>query len=384
ISPAELRMKNAVEGDYTTINDLEITSCGLRECVEKALEMSGYEDKRGKLPFGRGIGLGLGSFVSGAGYPIIRGDSPHSACSLRVGEDGERVFLYTGASEIGQGSDTALCQIAAEALGISYDRLTVISSDSALTPTDLGSYSSRVTFMAGNAVIDAARKINHQLADFWRECVSDRAESVSCKQNIFSDSQTNMKFSELATRFFREKGPLIAAGIYNPPKLGGKFKGAAVGTSPAYSFCAMAAEVDVDTETGFVAVTRVFAAHDSGTVINPLTFHGQVEGSIVMGVGETLMEGVEHENGILRNPNFHDYLIPTISDAPEILSATVPVRDPNGPFGAKEVGEGSILPVMGAIANAIDDAVGARVKTLPITAEKVFRAMQEARGDLSD
>jgi 4-hydroxybenzoyl-CoA reductase subunit alpha len=380
ISPADLRLKNTVESDYTTINDLRVTSCGLDDCLEKALDMSDFKNKHRKLPTGKGIGIGLGSFVSGAGYPIIRGDLPHSSCSIRVGEDGERVFLYTGASEIGQGSDTVLCQIAAEELGISYDRVTVFSSDSAVTPTDLGTYSSRVTFMAGNAVIDAAKKIKAQLSEFWRSELHQDAVDVSFKKNVVSDSKNSSPFSEIATKFFRLKGPLISAGIYNPPNLGGKYKGAAVGTSPAYSFCAMAAEVDVDVDTGEVKVTKVYAAHDSGTVINPVTFHGQVEGSIIMGVGETLMEGVTHNNGILLNPNFHDYLIPTIADAPEVESVTVPVRDPNGPFGAKEVGEGSILPVMGAIANAIEDACGARVKTLPITAEKVLNAMREAKG----
>ncbi|HSG98546.1 MAG TPA: molybdopterin cofactor-binding domain-containing protein, partial [candidate division Zixibacteria bacterium] len=349
ISPAELRLKNIVESNYTTINELRVTSCGLEDCLKLIVEKSDYETKRRSLPYGKGIGIGLGSFVSGAGYPIIRGDLPHSSCSMRVGEDGERVFLYTGASEIGQGSDTVLCQIAAEALGISYDRVTVISSDSALTPTDLGTYSSRVTFMAGNAVIDAAKKITAQLIEYWKQRVNPAAKEVTCRKNVFSDGAGDMSFSELATRFFRENGPLISAGIYNPPQLGGAYKGAAVGTSPAYSFCAMAAEVDVDVETGQVKVTKVYAAHDSGTVINPVTFHGQVEGSIIMGVGETLMEGVTHNAGKLRNPNFHDYLIPTLADTPLIESTTVPVRDPNGPFGAKEVGEGSIIPVMGAI-----------------------------------
>lgn len=376
ISPLEIRRQNLVESDYTTINDLRVTSCGLADCLEKAAEMSGYNDKHRKLPFGHGVGVGLGSFVSGAGYPIIRGDFPHSACSIRIGEDGKRAFLHTGASEIGQGSDTVLCQIAAEALGIAYDDMTIFSSDSAITPTDLGSYSSRVTFMAGNAVIDAAKGIKKQLTEFWKETVADNSNEVTFKSGQVSDGETTLLFSELSHKFFRRKGPLQAAGIYNPPKLGGKFKGAAVGTSPAYSFCAMVAEVDVDPDTGVVRVKKVWAAHDSGTVINPVTFHGQVEGSISMGVGETLMESVEQKDGHLRNPNFHDYLLPTVADMPEIFSTTVPVRDPNGPFGAKEVGEGSILPVMGAIANAIEDAVGARVMSLPITAEKVLAAMK--------
>ncbi len=376
ISPIELRRRNLVYENYKTINELQVTSCGLEDCLDEAVEMSNFESKFGKLPFGKGIGVGLGSFVSGAGYPIIRGDFPHSACNIRVGEDGERVFLYTGASEIGQGSDTVLSQIAAEALGIDYERVTIFSSDSAITPTDLGSYSSRVTFMAGNAVIDAGEDIKRILTKFWKEQVSADATELKFKRNIVSDGTTEMSFAELTLKYFRRRGPLIGIGTYNPPKLGGAYKGAAVGTSPAYSFCAMVAEVTVDPKTGVVTVDDVYAAHDSGTVINPITFHGQVEGSIVMGVGETLMESVEQKDGYLRNPNFHDYILPTIADIPRIHSTTVDVVDPNGPFGAKEVGEGSILPVMGAIANAIDDAVGARVMSLPITAEKVLNAIK--------
>jgi 4-hydroxybenzoyl-CoA reductase subunit alpha len=379
ISPVEIRERNIVEENYTTINELRITSCGLDQCLRKVAEISKFDRKFRQLPEGKGIGIGLGSFVSGAGYPIIRGDFPHSACAIRVGEDGQRVFLYSGASEIGQGSDTVLCQIAAEEIGIAYEDVTIFSSDSAITPTDLGTYASRVTFMAGNAVIDAARGVKRQLTEFWSETMGPVSGELRFSKGNVSDGSTTVPFSELATKFFRSKGPLMSSGIYNPPKLGGSFKGAAVGTSPAYSFCAMVAEVDVDTETGEVTVEHVHAAHDSGTVINPITFHGQVEGSITMGLGETLMESVEHIDGHIRNPNFHDYLIPTIADIPEIHSVTVPVRDPNGPFGAKEVGEGSILPVMGAIANAIEDAVGARITTLPITAEKVLWAMKAAK-----
>lgn len=372
LSPATIRAKNLVESDFVTVNQQQITSCGLKECLDKVVRISGYHEKHGKLPHGKGVGLGLGSFVSGAGYPIIRGDYPHSACSMRVAEDGKRVYVYSGASEIGQGSDTILCQIAAEELGLPYEQVSILSSDTAVTPTDLGSYSSRVTFMAGNAVIAAAKEIKARLEAFWADAVGP----LVFKNATVSDGKTTLSFAELSEKYFRTLGPLTATGIYNPPTLGGGHKGAAVGTSPAYSFCAMVVEVDVDVETGQVTVEHVHAVHDSGTVINPINFHGQVEGSIVMGIGESLMEKVEHIDGHLRNPNFHDYILPTIADIPRISSHTVDIRDPNGPFGAKEVGEGSILPVMGAVANAIEDAVGARVMELPITAERIFYAMK--------
>ena len=379
MSPIRIRDKNLVEKDYLTLNDLQITSCELKACLDKAVEATDFDKKCGKLPFGKGVGISLGSFVSGAGYPIIRGDYPQSACSIRVGEDGEKVFLYAGTSEIGQGSDTVLCQMVAEELGLDYQRVTILHADSAVTPTDLGSYASRVTFMAGNAAVDAAKKIKSQLGEFWIEKHGNPAHQLSFSRNNISDGDRTLSFSEMATKYFRKKGPLIASGMYNTPKLGGNYKGATVGTSPAYSFGAMVAEVDVDPETGAVTVEKVTAVHDSGTVINPVTLAGQVEGSIVMGLGETLMENIEHENGQLRNPNFHDYLIPTIADVPEIVTISVPGPDPNGPFGAKEVGEGSILPVMGAIANAIDDAVGVRVTSLPITANKIFEALRASK-----
>ncbi|MEW6365882.1 MAG: molybdopterin-dependent oxidoreductase [Acidobacteriota bacterium] len=375
LDPIAVRMKNLMPAGYKTVNDLQITSCGIKECLDEAVKLSAFDDKYGKLPYGRGIGIGLGCFISGAGYPIIRGDLPHSACTIRVADDGERVFLYTGAPEIGQGSDTVLCQIAAEELGIEYERVSIISSDSAVTPKDLGAYASRITFMAGNATVDAARKVKATIEEFWAESVGKPAGPLVFRRGNVSDGQTAMPFAEIAARRFAKKGGIVATGCYSPPKLGGSFKGAAVGTSPAYSFCAVVAEVRVDTGTGRVTVDRMCAVHDSGTVINPLTFRGQVEGSLVMGMGEALMEEVLHSEGRLVNPTFHDYLIPTIADSFPIVSASVPIRDPNGPFGAKEVGEGTILPVMGAIANAIDDAVGVRIKSLPITAEKVLRAM---------
>jgi 4-hydroxybenzoyl-CoA reductase subunit alpha len=377
LDPAQIRRINLIPPGHTTVNDLHITSCGIDECLETIVRVSDYKNKAEKLEYGKGIGLGLGCFISGAGDPIVRGDLPHSACTIQVLEDGKRAVVYTGAPEIGQGSDTILCQIVAEALGLNYDDVSIISSDSAVTPKDLGAYASRVTFMAGNAAVDAADKIKKRFTEFWTKEIGKPAGELVFKGCMVSDGKTALNFSELAVMYHSKHGPMSATGSYSTPKLGGKHKGASVGTSPAYSFCAVAAEVDVDIETGKVRVIRFHAAHDSGTVINPITFHGQVEGALVMGLGETLMEEVVQQDGRLRNANFHDYLIPTIADSPEIHCYTVPVKDPNGPFGAKEVGEGTILPVMGALANAVQDAVGVRIKELPITAEKVYLAMQK-------
>ncbi len=380
LDPVQIRRRNLIEPGYVTVNQLRITSCGVRECLDEVVRLSGFDRKHGRLPFGRGIGLALGCFISGAGGPIVRGDVPHSMATIRVAEDGRRAWVLTGAPDIGQGSDTILCQIAAEALGLPYERVSILSADTAVAPKDLGAYASRITFMAGNATLQAARGIRRRLGRAWREVTGRPARRLRYRDGTVTDGEVTVPFEELAVAYQRRHGPLVATGSYSPPKLGGSFKGASVGTSPAYSFCAVAAEVTVDPETGAVRVERFWAAHDSGTVINPATFHGQVEGALVMGMGEALFEKVEHVGGALRNPNLHDYLLPTAADAPEIVSVTVPVRDPEGPFGAKEVGEGAILPVMGAIANAVEDAVGVRVRELPITAEAVWRGLRGGEG----
>jgi 4-hydroxybenzoyl-CoA reductase subunit alpha len=380
LRPDEIRRRNLIEAGHRTVNDLQITSCGMHECLERVVEISRFREKYGKLPFGEGIGLGLGCFISGAAYPIVRGDTPHSSCVIRISEDGQRAFLYTGAPDIGQGSDTVLCQIVAEALGLAYEQVSIISADTALTPADLGAYASRITFMAGNAALAAAEDIKSKLAEFCRRHYGIVAGKLQFRKGTLSDGKHQFEFSQLAREFFQREGPLVGKGMYNPPKLGGTFKGAAVGPSPAYSFCAAAVEVWVDAETGRVRVKDVYVAHDSGTVINPATFQGQVEGAIVMGLGEALYEEIHHQQGNLLNPNFHDYVLPTVADIPRIRTVTVPVKDPSGPFGAKEVGEGTILPIMGAIANAVEDAVGVRIKSLPITAEKVLTALKEKHG----
>jgi len=375
MDPATLRLRNLFEPGYRTVNDFDITSCGVKECLETAVGLSGYREKHGKLPYGRGIGLALGCFISGAGYPIIRGHAPHSMCTIRATEDGSSVTVYAGAPEIGQGSDTVLCQMVAEVLGLPYERVSIYSSDTAMAPADFGAYASRLTFMAGNAAVEAASRLREAIAEQFLKMTGAKAERF--EEGRIRGGGHDLSFAELVTARTRASGELVATGSYTPPKLGGTFKGAAVGTTPAYSFGAVVAEVSVDPETGKTHVERFTTAHDSGTIINPLTFHGQVEGSLVMGLGETLFEQVLHRRGKILNPNFHDYLLPTTADVPEVVCTSVPVRDPGGPFGAKEVGEGTIIPVMGAIANAIEDAVGVRVRRLPITDEAVHRLIQE-------
>jgi 4-hydroxybenzoyl-CoA reductase alpha subunit len=383
MDPLELRRRNALRANEKTVNDLQITSCEFGQCLDLVEQKSGWKEKRGKLPPGKGIGAACGSFISGAGYPIYRSEFPHSSALVRWGEDGRTATVLTGAPDIGQGSDTVLCQMAAQELGLSYDEVAIISSDSAVTPTDLGAYASRITYMAGNAVrsaaADARRQVFEVLSDEW----SAPVEKLKLKGGTVSmeGGSKSTSIQDAAALAFSRKGPIVGRGEYAPPPLGGTFKGAAIGTSPAYSFCAQVAEVEVDLETGKVRVTNFYDAHDCGTVINPMALHGQVEGSLVMGMGESLFEEVVHREGHIVNPNLHDYLIPTAMDVPKVHSLIAKSHDPGGPFGAKEVGEGAALPVMGAVANAVADAIGVRINDLPITPEKILRALGKIGSD---
>jgi 4-hydroxybenzoyl-CoA reductase subunit alpha len=380
LDPIEIRLRNAMTPNTRTCNALDISSCEFTATLQRARDTSKWIEKKGKLPRGRGIGVGCGGFVSGAGYPIYRSDFPHSNAVIRVHEDGTGVSLHIAAAEIGQGSDTVLVQIAAEELGVPYEWVWLADCDTTTSPLDLGSYSSRVTLMAGHAVQRAAAKVRAQvLVVAATELSRDVASLVATGGRIFAkdDPAVEMDWAAAARLAFSRQGPVVGTGSYQPPKnLGGDFKGGAVGTSPAYSFSTAVAEVTVDLETGQISVDRVTDFSDAGTVINPITFHGQVEGSIVMGLGETLLEDTLFDaKGRPMNPNLHDYLIPTMYEIPEIHTAAVESFEPNGPFGAKEVGEGSLLPVLGAIANAIYDACGVRVTELPITPEKILRGL---------
>ncbi|MCW8823884.1 MAG: molybdopterin-dependent oxidoreductase [Ignavibacteriaceae bacterium] len=377
----DIRLKNAMEPETRTCNDLDIHSCEFKACLEKVRIKSGWDKKKGKLPKGRGIGIGCGGFVSGAGYPIYRSKFPHSNAIIKVQEDGSKAVLFVGDADIGQGSDTVLAQAAAEAMGISFDRMSVVSADSDITPIGFGAYSSRVTLMGGNASKMAGEEVKKQILSIASEMMNIDAENLDAQNNMIFEKTNPDNFvpwDVAATNFFSKHGPLVGKGHYSPPEgLGGNYKGAAVGTSPAFSFSASVCEVEVDVETGKVKVLNFWDAHDCGTAINPMAVEGQVEGAVVMGMSETLLEDeVFDSNGKMRNPDLHNYLIATSADIPDIDSTIVDSYEPAGPFGAKEVGEGATLPVLGAIANAVADAIGVRIYELPITPERVLNAIR--------
>lgn len=400
IDPIEIRLRNAMDSEAFTRNELYIRSCEFKKTLEEARKKSGWGTKYGKLPPGKGIGIGCGGFVSGAGYAIYRGQVqrssekkeesfvkkstfPHSNAIVKISEDGTAAVLLIQAAEIGQGALTVLSQMCAETLGISLHRVRIRSEDSDISPLDLGAYSSRTTLMGGNAAImashDVLKKLFAHIAAKW----GCDAQDLEAKDNLIFQKKNKtmaMEWAEAARMYFNANGPLVGTGWYKPPEgMGGDYKGAAVGTSPAYSFGSSVCECSVDLETGKVRIEKFTDYHDCGTPINPQAVHGQVEGAIVMGSGETIMEEVLYDRkGKILNPNLHDYLLMTIKDAPEIFSGLVDSYEPEGPFGAKEVGEGATLPVLAAVAHAIANATGVWIKELPITAEKIVKALRKS------
>jgi len=399
IDPIDIRQRNAMEANMRTCNDLYVGSCEFKATLKEVAEKSEWKKKYGKLPPGRGIGIGCGGFVSGAAYSIYRGQVqrtsekepepflkkatfPHSNAIIKISEDGTAAVLLILAAEIGQGAATVLSQICAETLGISLHRVRIRSEDSDISPLDLGAYSSRTTLMGGNAVAMAGKEVLGKLflevSRMWN-CAPEQLEARNNRIYHKEDQTKTMEWAEAARKYFNQNGPLVGKGWYKPPEgLGGDFKGAAVGTSPAYSFGSSVCECEVDLETGKVKIRKFTGFHDCGTPINPQAVHGQTEGAVVMGAGETLMEEVVYdEKGNILNPNLHDYLLMTIKDAPEIFSGIVESYEPEGPYGAKEIGEGSILPVLPALAHAIAHATGVWIKDLPITPEKILRALKK-------
>ena len=464
IDSAEIRRRNLLQPPCITVNGLRVQSYGLPECIEKVIGGSGWKERKGKLPKGRGLGLACSHYVSGAANSIIRSDMPHSTVNIKIDRDGG-VVVYTGASEIGQGSDTMTAQIAAEVLGCSLSRVKVVAADTDLTPIDIGSYSSRVTFMAGNATLRTAEQVKKQIASaaakkmgcgpgelvFRNDVVSrngslsphpvdslhslgagsvtkdvtrmghpDESQSPhpveksatrvgqpsmdlptradgpsvsgrvegqilrgSLQQKRKEDEipRESMSFEEAVVAAIDFHGALTGTGSYAPPleARGGKHEGGGVGPSPAYSYSAQVAEVSVDEETGEVTAHKVWAAHDCGRALNPVAVEGQVIGSVWMGMGQALTEEMVWKDGLLMNPGLLEYRSPSSVESPEVVPFIVESIDPEGPFGAKECSEGALAATIPAIANAIYDAVGVRLRESPFTPERVLAALRAKR-----
>ena len=386
IDKIEMRKINARKSDTITINGFGIQSCHLDECIDKIHEVTDWDKKRAEgLPKNHGLGVATGAFVSGAGYPMYRNDLPQSSCMIRVNEDGTAATLYTMSVDIGQGSDTVYCQMAAEAMGYRYENMKIVSGDTETTPHDFGAYSSRQTLMGGWACKRAGEDIKAKILETAGFMMHLPPEDLMCEDGkIYSMSRPKaepLTFEEVARKYFIIKGPLVGTGVYSVPRLGGYFKGAAVATSPAYSFCTQAAEVAVDEETGQVDVLHAWDVHDAGQIINPNLMKGQVHGAFTMGLSEAISEEVLFDaEGRLMNPDLANYRVLTSKDMCQFSNYLIDAADePAGPWGVKEVGEGANNPTLGAIRNAIMDATGVSVSTLPITAEKVWRALKEQK-----
>jgi 4-hydroxybenzoyl-CoA reductase subunit alpha len=388
MDPIDFRRRNFIGSDTRTINELRITSNGFLECLDSVERASGWADKFRKMPFGRGLGVAGSTYISGTNYPIYPNEMPQSGVQMQIDRSG-RVAVFSGASEIGQGCDSVVAYIAAEELGVPLDYVRVMRGDTDFTPVDLGAYSSRVTFMVGNAAIDAARKLRALVQEAVAEAWEVEAGEVRLAGGLAlwaPDTERQMPVREAFNLAEAKFGTLGATGWYNTPKdVHGEYRGGTIGASPAYSFTAHVAEVDVDVETGVVDVRKIWVAHDCGRALNPVLVEGQMEGSAYMGFAEAIMEehvfkDAEHGRAGLHNaPSLLDYRIPTSLDTPELEALIVESIDPEGPYGAKEAGEGPLHPSIPAIANAIYDAIGVRMDRLPFSAPNVWRRVEEAR-----
>ncbi len=378
LDPVEIRHKNAVEKGYYTPSRIHYASCGLKECIEKASEQADWKGKYKKLPPYKGIGIGCG-LIRAAGKGMLFHDT--SAAAINVKEDG-KAALFIGLPDMGQGSHTAMAIIAAETLGIMAEDITVISGDTDVTPFDMGAIAQRGTFTTGNAVISAcldARKQIAKTAAAELEC--DESSLVFSNRNIFKEDnpETTVSFEDAVygTLHSDEGRYVMGRGFYNPdteivfdePFIGSP--------SPAYSFGAQIAEVEVSPETGAVKLLKMTVAHDVGCAINPLAIEGQMDGQVYSGMGQTLYEECVMEDGMVMNPSLLEYKLPRIYEIPDIEHIIVEATDPYGPYGAKEVGQGPIQCTTQAIANAVSNAIGCPIKELPITPEKVLRAIRQ-------
>jgi CO/xanthine dehydrogenase Mo-binding subunit len=317
-------------------------------------------------------------------YPIgFTVSANPSAATVKVNEDGTATVL-TGTVETGQGSLTVLGQIAAEALGIATDDVHVVSADTDTTPMDTGAIASRTTYVTGNAIWLAAETAKAILFEAAAPILGVKVSQLEAKDRkiqVKSFPQRNVSIGEVAHRSQVVLGqPAIGSASWNPPTVAMDPDTGQGKPFATYVYATQIAEVDVDDETGEVEVLRIAAAHDCGTAINPMLVEGQVEGGISMGVGMALQEEMLFDaNGRHINPNLTNYIMPTSLDMPEITVDIVQDFDPTGPFGAKGVGEPTAVPTAAAILNAIHDAVGVRVASLPATSEKILAAIKASR-----
>ncbi|MEN0061984.1 MAG: molybdopterin cofactor-binding domain-containing protein [Myxococcota bacterium] len=399
LDPIEIRRRNAMDAGETTINGQFVPSCGIRECLDAVEAASGWRDRRGQLPYGQGLGVATSMYISGTAYPIYPNEMPQSGVQILADRSG-RLTVFSGTNDIGQGSNGMLAYVVAEETGVAPDDIRIVTGDTDLTPVDLGSYSSRVTYMAGLAAQQAGRALRDVLvrtmADEWGCDPEDVMVGIGRYRHRTGEVEVDVR-QVLQLAEARLGRPLSMSGGFTvKEKLGGDYRGGSIGASPAYSATAHVAEVEVDADTGRVVVHRIWAAHDCGRALNPVMVEGQIEGSVYMGMSEAVFEdmayysgmedrrrapdGPDRTRGLHLGPNLLDYRLATSLDTPRIASSIVESIDPGGPYGAKEAGEGPLHPAIPAIANAIYDAVGVRLRTMPFSPERLRAAIVEKGG----
>jgi 4-hydroxybenzoyl-CoA reductase subunit alpha len=389
LDPIAVRRANLLQAPTFTDNDLMVNSYGLPECIDWVEQQSGWKERKARHNGGgpnngaikKGLGFACSHYISGASKPVNWTGEPHATVKIKLDFDGSIVVL-SGAADIGQGSTTILAQAVAEVLGLDLDRVRVVTGDSEVVPKDNGSYSSRVTFMVGNAAIDAAQNLKAVLIAAAARKLDAKPGEIECLGELYraGAQDKGLTFNEVVTEALKDTGTITVTGNYStiPQSHGGKkYRGSAIGGTMGYSYSAQVVEVSVDEDTGVVTVDKVWVAHDCGKALNRLNVEGQVQGSVWMGMGQAMSEEAAYHDGLMLTANMLDYRVPTIQDSPPIEVGIVESIDPHGPFGAKEAGEGSLAAFLPALTNAIADAIGLRFNDLPVTPDRVFAALEK-------
>jgi 4-hydroxybenzoyl-CoA reductase subunit alpha len=383
LDPFAVRRVNLLQAPTRTMNDLTVNSYGLAECLDKVERASKWHERIGRMPPGKGLGMACSHYVSGAAKPIHFTGEPHAVVNLKLDFDGS-VTALTGAADIGQGSSTMVAITVAETLDISLDRVRVIAADTAVTPKDNGAYSSRITFMVGNAAIDAAKRLKAVLVAAAARKLEARPEDIECAGEVFrvgNGDQSTLPFGDVVAAALVDEGAITVKGTFTcpPDAQGGKHRGGAVGSTMGFSYAAQVVEVSVDEETGLITVDKVWVALDCGHAINPLAVEGQIQGSVWMGMGQAMCEETRYLDGLPAHASLLEYRMPTIMDSPPIETHIVESHDPYGPFGAKEASEGALAGFPPALVNAIANAIRIDLNELPVTADRVVDALVQRR-----
>ena len=380
MTPLQIRLLNAVESGHTCRSMMYVPHTEYKKTLQTAADNCDFENKYGKLPFGEGVGISGGYYISGTSYTLYLSYKPHTVANVKI-EGENNVVLYCGATDIGQGADMVMAQMAAETLGVRSEDVKVVSRDTELATFDLGTFASRVTYATGWAIRRACEAANQLLFPVAAAIMGCRGQEVGVKDyqfySIYEKKRKNVDWNEVVDQYISANGPLITSGQFTPPRRKGIQQGGNIGHSPTFGFTTQIAHVKVDLYTGNVHVLDITEAGDLGQPINPMSCEGQVHGSIQMGLGNALLEEMRYaEDGRLLNPSFHDYKLCGTLDMPEINAEIVESYDPSAPYGGKESGEGPIQPTPPAIFNAVYDAIGFRCTEQPLTQEKVLNYLK--------